>query len=135
MTPPAPSADVSPTRDGRGDMELLVGYILQAGVLLSVTLIIVGLGWHWILNGNLQAEYPLVGMNLFQFALMEMRQLASGAVRPRLLVALGITVLMLTPYIRVLVSMLYFALGERNLKYTLFTGFVFAVLTYSLFLR
>ena len=31
--------------------------------------------------------------------------------------------------------MLYFAVVERNAKYTLFTGFVFSVLTYSLFLR
>ena len=31
--------------------------------------------------------------------------------------------------------MVFFALVERNWKYTLFTTFVFAVLTYSLFLR
>jgi uncharacterized membrane protein len=40
---------------------------------------------------------------------------------------------MLTPYVRVLASMLYFVLVERNVKYGLFTGFVLAVLTYSLF--
>ena len=39
------------------------------------------------------------------------------------------------PQVRVLASMLYFAFVERNGKYTLFTGFVFSVLTYSLFLR
>ena len=42
---------------------------------------------------------------------------------------------MLTPYVRVLVSILYFAFSERNWKYALFTGFVFSVLTFSLFLR
>jgi uncharacterized membrane protein len=42
---------------------------------------------------------------------------------------------MFTPYLRVAASAVYFALVERNLKYTLFTLFVFAVLTYSLFLR
>jgi hypothetical protein len=31
--------------------------------------------------------------------------------------------------------MVYFAVAERNIKYTVFTGFVLAVLTYSLFLR
>lgn len=31
--------------------------------------------------------------------------------------------------------MLYFPAAERNAKYTVFTGFVFAVLTYSLSLR
>ena len=43
--------------------------------------------------------------------------------------------LLLTPYVRVLASMLYFALVERNLKYSVFTAFVLLVLTYSLFLR
>lgn len=67
--------------------------------------------------------------------LADIRQVAADAVRPRLLINLGIAALMLTPYVRVLASMLYFAFIERNGKYTLFTGFVFAVLTYSLFLR
>ena len=43
--------------------------------------------------------------------------------------------LLLTPLVRVLASLLFFALAERNWKYALFTGFVLAVLTYSLFLR
>ncbi len=55
--------------------------------------------------------------------------------RPRLLVSLGIAALLLTPYLRVLASLLFFAFVEHNWKYSLFTGFVLAVLTYSLFLR
>jgi uncharacterized membrane protein len=58
--------------------------------------------------------------------------LTGAPARPRLLVNLGIAVLMLTPYVRVLASMLYFMLVERNLKYGLFTAFVLAMLTYSL---
>jgi uncharacterized membrane protein len=42
---------------------------------------------------------------------------------------------MFTPYVRVLASLFYFAVVARNWKYTLFTGFVLTVLTYSLFLR
>jgi uncharacterized membrane protein len=61
--------------------------------------------------------------------------LISGDIRSRLFINSGIVVLLLTPYVRVLASMLYFAAVEHNLKYTLFTGFVFSVLTYSLFLR
>ena len=61
--------------------------------------------------------------------------MAAGQLQPRLLINLGIALLMLTPYVRVLASTFYFALAERNPKYTLFTGFVLAVLTYSLFLR
>jgi uncharacterized membrane protein len=44
-------------------------------------------------------------------------------------------VLILAPYMRVLVSVLYLTSGARNWKYTLINGFVLAVLTYGLFLR
>jgi uncharacterized membrane protein len=50
-------------------------------------------------------------------------------------ISLGVATLLLTPYLRVLASIGYFAFVERDLKYTLFTTFVFAVLTYSLLLR
>ena len=116
-------------------MEGLVGYILLIGVLLSMTLIAAGVIWHWLSTGRPGIAYSISGMNLFGFVLADMRQIFSGAFRPRLLVNLGIAVLMLTPYVRVFVSVLYFAFVERNLKYTLFTLFVFSVLSYSLFLR
>jgi uncharacterized membrane protein len=117
------------------DMESLVGSILLGGVLLSTGLLIAGLVWHWAATHHLGLEYALMGVNFFQFLLADIRQAASGALRPRVLVSLGLAVLMVTPYLRVLASILYFAFVERNWKYTLFTGFVFTVLTYSLFLR
>ena len=61
--------------------------------------------------------------------------MASHDLRPRVMVNMGMAVLMLTPFVRVLASVFYFALVERNWKYTLFTGFVLGVLTYTLFLR
>ena len=122
-------------RPGGFDMEVLVGYILLIGVLLSVFLIALGVAWHWLTTGQLGLAYSITGMNLYQFVLSDVGQLTHGVVRPRLFVSLGIAVLMLTPFVRVLVSMLYFAFVERNRKYTLFTGFVLAVLTYSLLLR
>jgi len=74
-------------------------------------------------------------VNLFEFLVKDIRQVADEDFRPRLLVNLGLAALMLTPYARVLASMLYFAFAEHNWKYTFFTGFVLSVLTYSLFLR
>ena len=117
------------------DMEVLVGYILLVGVLLSIALITIGVAWHWLTTGQLGLDFPISGMNLFEFVLLDIRQIFSGVFRPRLFVNLGIAALMLTPYIRVLASLLYFAFVERNYKYTVFTGFVFTVLTISLFLR
>lgn len=116
-------------------MEILVGYILQVGVLLSISLIAVGVVWRWFNTGSVGFDYSISGMNFFEFVLSDIQQMLAGTFRPRLLANLGMATLMLTPYVRVLASMLYFAFAAHNRKYTLFTGFVFVVLTYSLFLR
>jgi uncharacterized membrane protein len=121
--------------DHHFDMEGLVGYILLTGVLLSVALLAVGFVWRWVRVGNLRFEHSLVGMNFFEFILSTLRQMTSQTLRPRLFLNMGIGVLMLTPFVRVLASVFYFAFVEHNWKYTLFTGFVLSVLTYSLFLR
>jgi len=116
-------------------MDILVGYILQIGVILCAIFLVAGLLWSWLVTGSPGLHYSLTGSNLFQFWLSDIRQLRAGHLQPELLVNIGIALLMMTPYVRVLVSTIYFAFAERNLKYTFFTGFVFAVLTYSLFLR
>jgi len=117
------------------DMEILIGYILLVGVLLSITLLVIGFIWRWERSGNLRFEHTIVGMNFFEFVLTSLRQMASHDLRPRIMINMGIAVLMLTPFVRVLASVFYFALVQRNWKYALFTGFVLSVLTYSLFLR
>jgi len=122
-------------RDDHFDMESLVGYILLTGVLLSVALLVVGFVWRWVRAGNLRFEHSIAGMNFFEFILSTLQQTASQAFRPRLFLNMGIAILMLTPFVRVLASVFYFAFAEHNWKYTLFTGFVLGVLTYSLFLR
>jgi uncharacterized membrane protein len=121
--------------DDRFDMESLVGYILLTGILLSVALLAVGFVWRWLRVGNLRFEHSIVGMNFFEFISSTLGQMASRAFRPRLFLNMGIAVLMLTPFVRVLASVFYFAFVEHNWKYTLFTAFVLTVLTYSLFLR
>ncbi len=117
------------------DMDVLVGYILQIGVLLSMVLVAAGLFWTWLRTGGLVLNYHITGMNLFEFVVSEVRLALHGALGPRLLVNLGITALMLTPFVRVAASVVYFIGVLKNWKYTLFTAFVLAVLTYSLFLR
>ncbi len=127
------SASGAPGREF--DMESLVGSVLLVGVLTSMALIAAGELWSWTATGQLGLGYSIAGMNLFEFMVSTLRQAFARALQPRLLVDLGIAALMLTPYVRVLASVLFFAFVARNWKYTLFTGFVFVVLTYSLFLR
>jgi uncharacterized membrane protein len=116
-------------------METLVGYILLIGVLLSAARLATGLLWHWSATGSLRLDYSMAGGSFFQFVLADLQQALMGAFRPRLLVSLGIATLLFTPYLRVAASFLYFALVTHDGKYAVFTGFVWAVLTYSLFLR
>ena len=117
------------------EMDVLVGYILLGGVLLSMALIIAGLLWKYIQTGGVRLEYELAGMNLFQFVVSEIHLAAVGQIRPRLLINMGIVVLMLTPFFRVLASVVYFLAVLKNWKYMVFTLFVLLVLTGSLFLR
>ncbi len=116
-------------------MEILIGYILLIGVLLSAVLLTLGFIWRWERSGNLHFQHTIAGMNFYEFVLASFRQVTSHELRPRVMVNMGIAVLMLTPFVRVLASMFYFALAEHNWKYTIFTGFVLGILTYSLFLR
>lgn len=117
------------------EMDVLVGYILLSGVLLSMALIVAGLIWKFIQTGGVRFNYELAGMNLFQFVVSEIHLAVFGQMRPRLLVNMGIAVLMLTPFFRVLASVVYFFVILKNWKYTAFTVFVLLVLTGSLFLR
>jgi uncharacterized membrane protein len=117
------------------DMEALVGYLLAAGVILSMFFIAAGLAWHLVTTGDLALSYQVSGMNFFEFVLRDVQQIIVTGFGPRRLVSLGIATLMLTPFVRVLASMLYFAFAAHNWKYSAFTLFVLSVLTYSLFLR
>ena len=116
-------------------MDLLIGYLLFYGVMLSLGLIVVGLVWRYLRTGEFRLDYQISGMNLFQFVVEEFKLAMHVQFRPRLLVNLGIAVLMLTPFLRVAASVIYFMCVLKNWKYTVFTTIVLAVLAYSLFLR
>lgn len=117
-------------------MELMVGYLLLAGVVLSQLSLLLGLVLDYIEHGTIRLAYLIKGMNYFQFLAHDILALAGPhAWGARTFVNLGIALLMFTPFIRVVASVFFFAIEERNIKYTLFTFFVAAVLTYSLFLR
>lgn len=139
--PPAPEKRVGATAGALGeseqqfDMDAVVGYILLVGVLISLLLVAAALAWRWVNTATLSFDYKIAGVNLFELLLNEIRLATRGALRPRLLLSLGIAVLMLTPYIRVLASMVYFMAWLKNWKYSVFTAVVLVLLTYSLFLR
>jgi uncharacterized membrane protein len=122
-----------PVADER--MDSLIGTILLVGVLLSVALILAGIVWQVLASGAYFSGGALAATNLAGLLAADVRSLRPGVVDPGTLVALGIAALLATPYLRVLASVVYFALAERNWKYTLITGVVLAVLTYEVVLH
>ena len=119
--------------DGR--MDALVGTMLAAGVITSIALIVAGLLWHRLATGVATFDAPLGGTDALRLLVGDLRLAMSDRISPRLLVSLGVAVLLFTPYLRVLASVVFFAAVERNWKYTVFTSFVLVVLTYSLLMR
>jgi uncharacterized membrane protein len=122
-------------KTARMQMETLIGYLLLGGVLSSAAFLLAATAWNLAAGRGLSTAFALGGVNLVQFLVSVVRELAAGAVRPHLLLRVGILLLVLTPYVRVLASMLFFAAVEHDVKYALFTGVVLGVLTFSLLLR
>jgi len=116
-------------------MDTIIGFTLQIGVTLSLALIATVLVWHRFKWGTWQwaPDYTLPATTVVGFLVTDVEQATGEPARPRMLVNLGIAALLLTPYVRVLMSMLYFVFIERNAKYAVFTAFVLAMLTYGLF--
>ena len=114
------------------DMEDLVSSILRDGMLVSMSLVISGLMVQRLCHG--QIEEQLQGTNALQLVLADLRRIGPAARWPSILVHVGIAGFMVTPYVRVFASMLYFAKVQRSWKHALMTGLVLATLTYVLFL-
>ncbi len=125
---------MSAPRDVVGLMDTLIGWILLAGVSISVVLLSLALVWQWVVTGSPALTFALPGTSLVSF-LLSLGAVTGAASAPQALADLGLAVLMLTPYVRVLASVVFFAFVEHDWKYVAFTSFVGAVLTYSLFLR
>ena len=114
------------------DMENLVGLILQNGMLLSVGLVMIGLFLQWGINGSFNFQEPLHGDNILSFVRTDIHRAATQKTFSTLLIHLGIAVLILTPYVRLLVSFFYFAYVERDWRYAFFSSLVVVPLTYFL---
>lgn len=123
---------MTPPRDAKGlDIEGMIGGLLLAGLLASIGCIAAGLVWHWAATGTLHVDQTLPATSLAAFLVADARTVASGHAGPRRLIDVGIGILLVTPYLRVLASMLYF-LVVGNRKYTVFTAIVLALLTWGL---
>ena len=104
-----------------------IGWVLQGGVIISASVIIIGLLLLPTQPGGLSPE------RLLKFP-QTLSQIGVGllVLRPQSIIALGLLLLIATPVLRVAVSVLTFAL-EKDRKYVVITLIVLAILLFSIF--
>jgi uncharacterized membrane protein len=123
--------------EDKSKLENSISYLLISGVLLSLTLLIIGMVLLWQKQGNVAiSQDPAVYVHGHDFFSFIYQEVTNGGLNglPLQLITLGVVVLLLTPYVRVILSTVYFA-RERNLKYVFITIIVLIILTISLTLH
>jgi uncharacterized membrane protein YfcA/uncharacterized membrane protein len=105
----------------------IIGWVLQAGVILSATIIALGILLLPIRPGGLSLQ------RLLDFP-QTLGQVVQGLLifRPQAIIALGLLLLIATPVLRVAVSILTF-LFERDRQYVAITCIVLGILLFSIF--
>jgi len=126
------------TREAEGSgetrLETLVSYVLITGVMISLIFEVAGMLFLYRASHSMVISQDVSafvhGRNFFIFLGRVVRETRSGTSGLHLML-LGIVMLILTPYIRAALSVIYFA-SRKNVKYFLITLFVLAVLSVSM---
>ena len=118
-------------------MEAVISYILIVGVTVSLVLEVTGLTIFYRTYHNFafseSAAFRIQGHDFFGYVVQLLRWGFTGGAAVQFMTA-GIVVLLLTPFLRVVFSVGFFA-RERDLKFVVITLFVLIVLTLSLTLH
>ena len=127
----------SRTESEASRFELAISYLLIIGVVTSLILVGIGILLFYFHFGQIAISEKkamfLREPNFFYF-LWDLLRGGPGEDKAIWLMTLGIAILILTPYARVILSVLHF-IRKGNLKYTLITLFVFILLTVSFILH
>ncbi|MEM3851650.1 MAG: DUF1634 domain-containing protein [Methanomassiliicoccales archaeon] len=117
------------------DLEATLSYVLLYGVITSLIIIVSGVLLFLAQQKTLNIDELIHTASFAALTYTSFLALFHGHVTPFGLISLGIVVLMLTPYLRVVSSWVYFSAKEKNVKYFFITLWVLILLTVSLFLR
>jgi uncharacterized membrane protein len=112
-------------------LEIIIGNLLRAGVLLSAAVVLGGGAWLLFDCGRAHADYHrfLPPADTLRSPGTIVRAL--GHPNSQILIQFGLLLLIATPVARVVVSLIAFAI-ERDRLYVVITAIVLAVLLYSL---
>jgi uncharacterized membrane protein len=115
-------------------LETIIGYTLRIGVIAAAVLVLVG-GMLYLTEN----AFAPTGYHTFHAAAKNALSL-SGIIRNALalnslgIIQLGLLILIATPILRVILSVVAFAL-ERDILYVVVTSIVLAVLLYSFLVK
>ena len=122
-------------KGGLAGLEAMISYILITGVVASLVLEAVGLFLFHREYGTLAISYDrrlvLYAHDFFNFLGRFFSAHAPGGDSAARLMALGMAILILTPYARTVLSVVYFA-SRKDFTYLAVTLFVLIVLTASM---
>ncbi|MEM3832222.1 MAG: DUF1634 domain-containing protein [Thermoprotei archaeon] len=120
------------------DLETIIGYILTIGVITSLIMESLGLTMYIIDKGTTHIDLNDEETHIkFQDFFIYLSNIVLSIFRKFNyinIMALGLAVLMLTPYLRVVASVLYF-IFTHNYKYVIITLIVLIILTLSLIIH
>lgn len=123
--------------DKENGLENIISILFMVGVVISLLLETAGIVLYYFSYHSLEISSSdavfVRGHDFFGFIYQFIRAGHTNGTAITLITA-GIVVLVLTPFMRVLFSVAYFA-WEKNFKYVLITLFVLAVITVSLTLH
>jgi uncharacterized membrane protein len=113
-------------------IEVVVGNLLRAGVLLSAAVVVMGAVVYLTRHGHSPMEF-----HVFRGEPADLRSIwgilhSAFSLRGRGIIQLGLLLLIATPVARVAFSIFGFA-KERDYMYVTFTTIVFLILLYSMF--
>lgn len=139
--PRQPDADTprgGDTHTGRvGRIELIISNLLRGGIVVSLGLVLLGVIVMYVHHPDyLSSSEPLAHLKseAYEFP-TTIADIITGvaAGQGRSIILLGVLVLFLTPVLRVVASLIAFAI-EKNWRYVLITGLVLTFLLLSLLL-
>ena len=96
--------------------EKIISYLLLGGIIISILLEVIGVALLYHSSGNLNISHEpgvyIKGHDFFSFIYQQFQNIRT--IKPAILfMTMGIVVLILTPYMRVIASFLFFS-WQRN---------------------
>ena len=128
---------MEPLKENESKIEVILSYILIIGVIVSLILMITGMILFFLNSGSLNISRDpsmfIHGKNFFNFIFNILK--GNGPENTAILfLTIGTIVLMLTPFIRVVASLIYF-IWIKDKKYIFITLIVLLILIVTLSLH